>query len=103
MNRHTRRALEQRSDRALARARGSVVAVDSESIVFVREDGDVRSVAGVLVAHALGALGLAGLHAEIVKERARRSHAWIPVVIIIDGQATWAWTEAHHLSRGGVA
>lgn len=104
ISRQQRRALERRGDRALARARGSIISTNpARDIALVREDGSVRIVSGELAPYVLASLGLEDFYLEIERLRGGYAYGWIPTVIIVDGMASCTWTETHHLSRGGAA
>lgn len=104
LTRNQRRDLERRGDRALSKARGSIIALDpATDIAIVREDGSVRVVAGDLAPLVLAAMSLGDLYLWIERLRCEYAHGWVPTIIIVDGMASCTWTETHRLVRGGAA
>lgn len=101
-----RSVLESKADRvyaaAIDRLRGEELPLHPRDLVILaREPGGVLLLDSLIARPALAALGLADLHDAIDAARERRDPLDIPVVIIVDGQACCAWTDAAPLASGG--
>lgn len=103
-NRAQRRRLSTRAERALAKARGSVLAMThGNDYALITEPGDVQVIPADEVPYVLSSLGLDWLRRDLERTRVEHARSWIPYVVIIDSYASGGWLETHALSRGGDA
>ncbi len=103
MTRNQRRDLNRRAERALSKVRGQVIAIDAAHDVIIAREDSARVIAGDAARFVLGSMGLTDILEALEERRRELANGWVPVVVIVAGQATGTMIETFRMVRGGVA